>query len=157
MDLEIDCEHLKFTVHGPTAPPAAVAALEQGILNARFVFQVDIESESWSLLQPDLAIMKSCGMLVPSVHQMISVYDDENWKFATLDLPRSTPKVIEVMKDVRRSADLPFTPAQLAQLLTDDCCVEHAIQQQAWHAEFLYKNICSSRFDLKGPNVLSVL
>ena len=74
----------------------------------------------------------------------------------TVELVRSTPEAIDVMRDVRRSAHLPYTPAQLssdAWRLEDDRHLEHALQQQAWHAEFKYQEICAS-YDLEGPSLL---
>ena len=67
--------------------------------------------------------------------------------------------MISMMWDVRRSADLPFTPAQLsaqARRLTDDSLLQHALQQQAWHAEFLYHSVLNC-YDIEGPGLLSVL
>ena len=50
------------------------------------------------------SIMESCGMLVQSAHET-----DLGFRkvITTALLPRSTPEVTEVMRDVRRSADLP--------------------------------------------------
>ena len=151
MDLEIDCQGLEFTDHSQTAPPAAIAALQRGVLNACFTVTTGIENS----LQPETAIMACCGMLVQSVNEIDLIRDGEQLKIITLELARGTPEVIEVMRDVRRSTDLPFSPAA-AQRLTDDSFVEHALQQQAWHAEFTYQRLCDSN-DLQGPGLLSIL
>ena len=151
MDLEIECFGLEFTDHSRTAPPAAVAALQQGKLNARF--RVITDTESLRSLQPEITTVESCGMLVQGLEEIGMA---GNLKAITLELMRSVPTVIE---DVRRSADLPFSPAQLsshAQRTTDTFLLDHALQQQAWHAEFVYHRICRSNH-LKGPSLLSVL
>ena len=57
MDLHIECQGLKFTDHCRTAPPAAAAALKRGTLDAYFIIKTDGESS----LQPEIAIMESCG------------------------------------------------------------------------------------------------
>ena len=63
MDLEIMCGGLRFRDHSRTAPPAAVAALERGTLFACFRMIADY-ADTESPLQPEIAIMKSCGMSV---------------------------------------------------------------------------------------------
>ena len=133
VELAIRCQGLRFTDHSRTAPPAAVAALERGILNA--ILQILTESS----LQPELAIMESCGMVVQSVEEFGFL---DTVKLITLELGKSTPAMV----DLRRSADLPFTPAALSshQRLPDDSFLEHALQQQAWHAEFRYQSIYDS-------------
>ena len=125
VDVKITCLGLKFTDHSLTAPPAAAAALQRGNLNA--CIRVETDVESLRLLQPEIAIMGSCGMQVQSLEEI-----GGNRKAITLELVGSTPAVTKVMWDVRRSADLPFSPDQRE----DDSCLQHALQQQAWHAQF---------------------
>ena len=154
MEVSIACSGLKFTDHSRRAPPAAAAALQRGNLNA--CFKVITDTESLSLLQPEIKTMESCGMLVQILEE---IGMSGNRKAVISELERSAPIMIEEMRDVRRSNDLPLSPAQLsnhAQRLTDDSCLEHALQQQAWHAEFVYHKICGFGY-LKGPNLLSVL
>ena len=90
VDLKINCEGLTFTDHSRTAPPAAAAALQRGTWNARFILETDSEN----LLQPERAIMESCGMAVASEIEMGS----GKFKLTTLELARSTPEVFEVMR-----------------------------------------------------------
>ena len=81
-------------------------------------------------------------------------------KLKTTNLELSATERICVMWDVRCSGDLPFSRDELsghAQRSTDDSFVEHALQQQAWHAEFLYHKICDSCSDLEGPGPLLIL
>ena len=148
MDLDIECQGLKFTDHSRTVPPAAAAALKRGILGAWFIIKRDGESS----LQPELAIMESCGIYIESEIQSSEVI---------LNLARSTPEEIEVMRDVRRSTDLPFSSARLSnntQRLAEDSYLEHALQQQAWHAEFKCQSICDADDDvLEGPGILLLL
>ena len=149
MELDIKCHGLKFTDHCPTVPPAAVAALQRGILSACFRVIIDNHSS----LQPEAAIMESCGMVVHEFNIGFGIRVNSIF----LELPRRMSRAGNVMRDVRHSADLPFSPAQLSRRLTGDSCIEHTLQQQAWHAEFLYHKICFPYFDLKGPSLLSVL
>ena len=151
MDLDIECLPPSFTDHCGTAPPAAIAALQRGTLHARFVLKVYGESS----LQPELAIMESCGMVLRSAQEIDPDFPGV-LKLIKLELRRK--EIISVMWDVRRSADLPFTPAQLSshQRLNDDSLLQHALQQQAWHAEFLYHSVCNT-YDIEGPGLLSVL
>ena len=154
MELHILCRDLRFTDHRRTAPPSAVAALERGTLNISFIIKTDGESS----LQPELAIMDSCGMLVQKCHEN-KMGLGAKVKLVKLELARSTPEVIDVMRDVRRSADLPFSSVQLSSNAggsTDDFYLEHALQQQAWHAEFWYHRrygACA----VEGQGLLSVL
>ena len=150
MELDITCRVLRITDYSRTAPPAAVAALERGVLDARIKVQINIESS----LQPELAIMESCGMIVQSIEK---IRFDHKVKRMTLELGRRVPEMV----DVRHFANLPFTPAALSshQRLADDSFLEHALQQQAWHAEFLYHDSCDSDDlqRLQEPGLLSVL
>ena len=156
MDLKIDCLGPWFTDHSQTAPPAAAAALKRGTLNACFKLQIDLVDNE-SQLPAEIAIMKSCGMVVISEEDMDMGFIGIS-KFITLELGWSSPEEISAMWDVRRSADLPFQPAQLssnARQVEDESYLEHALQQQAWHAEFMYQKV-GEYCDLDVPGLLRV-
>ena len=146
VDVKISCLGLWFTDHSLTAPPAAAAALQRGNLNA--CIKVETDAESFRSLPSEIAIMGACGMQVQSWEENAG-----NRKAMTLELVGSTPAVTEVMWDVRRSADLPFSPGQLR--LEDDSYLEHALHQQAWHAQFQTRRFRDS-YDLEEPGLLSV-
>ena len=114
MDLHIECRGLKFTDHCRTAPPAAAAALKRGTLDAYFIIKTDAESS----LQPEIAIMESCGMAVMREEEM-DMGDDAKLKTTTLEL--SATERIFVMWDVRCSGNLPLSPAQLYSIYIKQC------------------------------------
>ena len=138
MELEIECVDLEFTDYRRTAPPAAVAALERGMLHA--LFQV---ASSEDLIGPELEVMESCGMVVEPYDSATDI---------VLERFSSMPAAIDAMWE---SADLPISPEQRS---TGDSYIEHALQQQAWHAEFSWHQSCESDDPkpLEGSSILSV-
>ena len=144
MELDIECVDVEFTHYCQTAPPAAVAALERGILHA--VFKV---AASDDLIGSELEVMESCGMEVETYGSGTDI---------VLERVSSMPAAIDAMWE---SGNLPFLSERLstnAQRSTDDSYVEHALQQQAWHAEFNWQQSCESDDpkQLEGSSILSV-